>query len=236
MMTIKQFRYNSDNFGYIVCGHKEAVVIDGGAWREISLFLKTSNLRPVLITNTHRHHDHISGNDHLLEIFSSRYLNPSEAEDHATLTIEAETIRVYKTPGHTDDSICFHAGDILVTGDTLFNGTVGNCFSGNLKNFYHSIKRILSLPDETKIYAGHDYVLNSLAFAQYLEPNNPDLETYRDAYHERVKRTLFSTLAEEKKINPYLRFNQEAIIKILKERNLPHDTEWQRWESLMSID
>lgn len=236
MMTIEQFRYGSDNFGYLLYRSNEAVVIDGGAWKEISLFLKTYNLRLALITNTHRHPDHMSGNDHLLKIFSSRYLNPSEVEDQATLTIEEETIRVYKTPGHTDDSICFHAGDILVTGDTLFNGTVGNCFSGNLKNFYYSIKRIMALPDETRIYSGHDYVLNSLAFARHLEPNNKDLETFRDVYRDRAKKKLFSTLAEEKKINPYLRFNDEAIIKILKERNLPCDSEWQRWESLMSID
>ena len=236
MISIKQFRYNSDNFGYVLHGPHEAAVIDGGDWKDISVFLKTNNIRLALLTNTHRHSDHTCGNAPLQKIFSSGYLDPSKVEDGSFFTIDGEAIHIYKTPGHTDDSVCFHAGDFLITGDTLFNGTVGNCFSGDLKSFYTSIKRILSLPSQTKIYAGHDYVLNSLAFARHLEPNNKDLEIFRKDYDDRLKDEVFSTLDEEKKINPYLRFNHEAIISVLKDRNLPCDTEWQRWESLMSID
>ena len=150
------------------------------------------------------------------------------------MIIDGETVLVYRTPGHTDDSVCFHTGNILITGDTLFNGTIGNCFSGNQKNFYLSIKRLMALPDETIIYAGHDYIRDSLAFARHLEPDNKDIEVFRNAHNSDI--IIYSTLAEERKINPYLRFNEEAIINILKKNHLPYATEWERWESLMSIE
>jgi hydroxyacylglutathione hydrolase len=121
----------------------------------------------------------------------------------------------------------------LVTGDTLFNATIGNCFSGNQKNFYLSIKRLMALPDETKIYAGHDYLHDSLACARRLEPDNKDIDQFWNSYdHDRV----YSTMADERQINPYLRFNEETIVNLLKKNNLPCATEWERWESLMSIE
>jgi len=92
----------------------------------------------------------------------------------------------------------------------------------------------MTLPDETRIYAGHDYIMDSIAFARHLEPQNDYIEIFQKSHNSDIM--VFSTLAEEKQINPYLRFNHEAIINILKENNLPFDTEWQRWESLMSIE
>jgi len=74
------------------------------------------------------------------------------------------------------------------------------------------------LPPETLIYAGHDYVRDSLAFAEYLEPGNEDIKRFRAAYDPR---DVYSTLAEELKINPYLRFNEEPIVALLKEKDLP---------------
>jgi hydroxyacylglutathione hydrolase len=43
-------------------------------------------------------------------------------------------------------------------------------------------------------------------------------------------------MADERRINPYLRFNEEPIVKLLKKKNLPYATEWERWKSLMSIE
>jgi hydroxyacylglutathione hydrolase len=149
------------------------------------------------------------------------------------LILEGVTILIYPTPGHTRDAVCFHTGHILISGDTLFNGTVGNCFTGNLRDFYHSIKKLMTLPDETVIYAGHDYVRDSVAFTKRLEPGNRDLDIFLSSYDPGY---VYSTLAEERKVNPYLRFNDERIIAILKKRGLPVGTEYERWESLMRID
>jgi hydroxyacylglutathione hydrolase len=232
MLNIEQFRYG-DNLAYLIYGNKEAMAIDGGAWQEILAFLETNNLTLKFVTNTHQHYDHTPGNEYLLRKTKAHFLNPSTLADNQEIIIEGEAVIVYRTPGHTSDSICFHTGNILVTGDTLFNGTVGNCFSGDQKGFYQSIKRLMALPDETKVYAGHNYIRDSLAFARHLEPTNNNIDSFWNSYDPDH---VYSTLAEERKINPYLRFNEEPIINLLKANNLPHATEWERWESLMSID
>jgi hydroxyacylglutathione hydrolase len=233
MLNIEQLRYGSDNFAYIIHGKIKAVAIDGGAWKKILSFLKNNNLLLEFVTNTHSHYDHTSGNDQLLKVTHANFLNSATLPDNHKIMIDGETILVYRTPGHTDDSVCFHTGYSLITGDTLFNGTVGNCFSGNQKNFYLSIKRLMALPDETIIYAGHDYIRDSLAFARHLEPGNKYIDRFLNSYdHDHV----YSTMADERQINPYLRFNEETIVNLLKENNLPCATEWERWESLMSIE
>jgi len=233
MLNIEQFRYGSDNFAYLIHGNKQAMAIDGGAWKEILSFLKDNNLSLEWITNTHSHYDHTPGNDHLLKATRAKFLNSAALPDNYKITIDGETVLTYRTPGHTNDSVCFHTGNNLITGDTLFNATVGNCFSGDQKGFYQSIKRLMALPDDTKIYAGHDYVRDSIAFARHLEPGNRDIDRFWNSY---VRDPVYSTLLDERRINPYLRFNEESIINILKKNNLPLATEEERWESLMRIE
>jgi hydroxyacylglutathione hydrolase len=232
MLHIEQFRYG-DNLAYLVYGKTEAMAIDGGAWQEILAFLESNNLTLIFITNTHQHYDHTPGNEHLLRKTKAKFLNSSNLADNEEIFIDGEAVIVYRTPGHTNDSICFYTGKSLITGDTLFNGTVGNCFSGDQKSFYSSIKRLMTLPNDTKIYAGHDYIRDSLAFAKHLEPNNKDIERFWNSYDPD---NVYSTLADERKINPYLRFNEEPIINLLKANKLRHTTGWERWESLMSIE
>lgn len=234
MFNVQQFRYGADNFAYLIYGSRQAVAIDGGAWQEILSFLKVNRLSLEWVTNTHSHYDHTAGNDHLLKAAGAKFHKPSDFADNQEIVIDGKTIRIYRTPGHTNDSICFHAGNFLISGDTLFNATIGNCFSGNLRNFYFSIKRLMTLPDETIIYAGHDYIRDSLAFARHLEPDNESIRSLSTAYSSRA--TLYTTLSEERKVNPYLRFNEEPIIRLLRENNLPYATEEERWNSLMSIE
>jgi len=233
MLNIEQFRYGTDNFAYIIHGKTQAMAIDGGAWEKILSFLKTNKLSLEFVTNTHSHYDHTPGNEQLLRKTKAKFLNSSSLADKEEILIDGEAVIVYQTPGHTTDSICFSAGRSLITGDTLFNATVGNCFSGDQKSFYQSIKRLMALPDDTKIYAGHDYIRDSLAFARHLEPGNKYIDRFLNSYdHDHV----YSTMADERRINPYLRFNEDTIVNIIKENNLPCATEWERWESLMSIE
>ena len=232
MLNIEQFRYG-DNLAYLVYGPKEAMAIDGGAWQEILSFLKQQKLTLTYVTNTHRHYDHTPGDDHLLKKTNAKFLDCTTLADNEEILVDGEKVIVYRTPGHSLDSICFYTGNNLITGDTLFNATIGNCFTGDLKGFYDSIKRLMALPDDTRVFAGHDYVRDSLAFAKHLEPDNPDIERFRQSYDPDF---LYSTLAEERKINPYLRFNEAPIIDLIKQHKLPHASEWERWQSLMAIE
>lgn len=232
MLNIEQFRFG-DNLAYLLYGSKEAMAIDGGAWQEILAFLEQHRLTLKYVTNTHLHYDHTPGNDHLLKKTKAEFLNCTTLADNENILIDGEPVVVYRTPGHSRDSICFHSGNHLITGDTLFNGTIGNCFSGDLRGFFESIKRLMALPADTHIFAGHDYVLDSLAFAHHLEPQNQDIERYRQSYDPNF---LYSTMAEERKINPYLRFNEPPLLKLIQDNGLPQATDWERWQSLMSME
>ena len=232
MLHMEQFRFG-DNLGYLIYGKTEAMAVDGGAWQEILAFLDENKLKLKFVTNTHRHYDHTPGDDHLIKKTKAVFLDCTAFADGEQIRIDNEPIVVYRTPGHSADSVCFHAGNNLITGDTLFNGTIGNCFSGNLKGFFESIRRLMTLPDNTRVFAGHDYVSDSLAYARHLEPQNHDIELFRQAYDPDL---VYSTLADERKINPYLRFNEATILKLIKDRGLPHATEWERFNSLMSIE
>ena len=233
MLNVKQFRYGVDNLGYLIYGRKDAMVIDGGAGKAMLDFVKFRKLKLLYVTNTHNHYDHAGGNVKFLDDPNVRLLGYDDLIHQRDMDLEGQTVRIYDTPGHTKDSVCFHAGNFLISGDTLFNGTIGNCFTGDLKGFYQTIRTLMTLPAETVIYAGHDYVTDAMAFAKQLEPGNGDLDAYWERYDPDH---VFSILHDEFLVNPYLRFNDERMIAILKEKGLPVNGEWQRWQSIMAIE
>lgn len=231
MLRIHQFSYAADNLGYLIFGPRTAMAVDGGAVKELLYFVKQEQLTLTCITNTHCHGDHTSGNEALLQETGARYLSPEISVKTGYVSIDGAVVRVHATPGHTVNSVVFEVGGILLTGDTLFNGTIGNCFSGDLKAYFQTIKSLMAFPAATLIYAGHDYVKESMTVAKELEPGNTAIATYLKRY---TPSHVCSTLGEELKVNPYLRFNTPAIITFLKSRGLPAATEYERWESLMS--
>jgi hydroxyacylglutathione hydrolase len=232
-MKVKQFRYSTDNFTYLLYNKNSAAIIDGGAIENALLFLEGKRINLKYIVNTHGHADHTGGNRALVNRTKADLLDNRILRKNKSLQLGNQSIEVFHTPGHTQDSICFHVDNFLITGDTLFNGTVGNCFSGDLKRFYNSIKMLMAFPDETVIYAGHDYIKDSMVFAKALEPENPDIDTFIENYDPAH---VFSTLQEERKINPYLKFNDNKIIAFLEQKGLAVGTEYDRWVSLMGIE
>ena len=232
-MKIKQFRYASDNLGYLVYGKQSAIAIDGGNPDDMVAFAKQRGVGITLVTNTHTHPDHTLGNAVLLEKTGARFLDCTGFSHGQKIDIEpGGSLEVLMTPGHTRDSVCFRGDGFLVTGDTLFNATVGNCFSGDLEAFYRSLKLLMSLPEETRVFAGHDYVAESLAAAWSIDKENADISAYEKKYTPDL---VVSTLSDELKVNPYLRFNAPAILRKIEERNMPSSTEEERFASLMEI-
>ncbi len=233
MLNVKQFRYGSDNLGYLVYGRKDSMVIDGGAYKEISGFIQQNKLNLRFMANTHSHYDHTSGDIHFSGHFDTQILKYRDLVKSKEIELEGHKIILYNTPGHTHDSVCFHVGNILITGDTIFNGTIGNCFTGDMKGFYQSVRKIMTLAEETIVYAGHDYVKDAMLFARYLEPDNANIDLFLNKYNSDH---VLSTLKDEFLVNPYMRFNDDMIVAILDKRGLPRETEWERWQSLMSIE
>jgi len=76
--------------------------------------------------------------------------------------IGALEARVIHTPGHTPACVTYVIGDAAFVGDTLFMPDYGSARcdfpGGDARTLYQSIQRILSLPDSTRVFVGHDYL------------------------------------------------------------------------------
>ncbi len=231
-MEVQQFGYSSDNLGYLVYGTDHAVAIDPGAPDEMAAFADARGVTIEVVTNTHSHYDHVLGNRKMLERTGAKFLDCRALKERKFIEIDKERLLVFHTPGHMDDCLSFKADHRLITGDTLFNGTVGNCFSGDMEGFFRSIKLLTSFSGESLIYAGHDYVRQSMAFARTIEPDNPHLNDFLDKYDPGH---VVSTLADEFKVNPYVRFNHPTLVAAMAKHGLPVATEYERWCSVMEL-
>lgn len=231
-MELKQFRYSKDNLGYLLFTRGSAMAVDGGAPQVMLDFLSSRGLELRFVTNTHSHGDHTCGNHILRENTDAAFIGLDELGDMNSIDLGDEKIRVIHTPGHTADSVCFLAGSILLSGDTLFNGKVGRCFTGDAEGFFRSVSRLSGLPGDTLVYAGHDYVQEYLAWVRDLTPDNPFIDDYLDRYDPGM---VVYCLEDERRVDPFLRLDSPEVAAILDARGLPHDTEIQRWKSLLTL-
>jgi len=185
-----------------------------------------------LVTNIHGHDDHTSGNKQLLKETNADFIPASDLNEKSEISVADEVISVLTTPGHTMDSIVFSTDNILITGDTLFNGTVGNCYSKQYEIYFQSLKKLTDLPGACIIYAGHDLVTYSTGVINKIEPENRYLEDYKNRYNQEH---VFSTLADELEVNPFIRFNDPGLDSYRESLKLPLGTEYERWRALMSV-
>lgn len=86
-------------------------------------------------------------------------------EDGDEIPFGSTSIKVMHTPGHTPACVTFIIGDAAFVGDTLFMPDYGTARAdfpgGDARTLYQSIQKILSLPPETRILVGHDYLPES---------------------------------------------------------------------------
>ena len=231
-MNIEQFRYGDSNFGYLIYTKNEAAAVDGGAPEEILKFVRDRGLTLKYVTNTHDHWDHVPGNQTLLDKSGAEYISPVGLVDQKILQLGDEKVLITHTPGHTEDSLVMGSGGWLITGDTLFNCTVGNCYTRDYETYFSSLEKVLSFPPETKIYAGHDLFAYGVGVAKGIDPDNPFMTEYRKA---RKREPLYTTLEEELKVNPFIRFNDKSLDEYRKGLDMPLDTPYQRWRAMMTI-
>lgn len=82
-------------------------------------------------------------------------------EDGAELPLGDLTMKVLHSPGHTPACVCYQVGDAVFTGDTVFMPDFGTARcdfpGGDARTLFRSIRRILALPPETRVFVGHDY-------------------------------------------------------------------------------
>lgn len=130
-----------------------------------------NNLSVIIITHTHGDHiaylhEYITNNPNTTIVCHPDSLpkikggNGFAIDHRAHLTVGQLDLHFLHTPGHFPDSICIQLDHNLFTGDTLFVGRTGRAVNpeSNIRELYNSVyHKILTLPDETVIYPGHDY-------------------------------------------------------------------------------
>jgi hydroxyacylglutathione hydrolase len=124
--------------------------------------------------------------------------------------------RVLETPGHTLDHISyvFDGEKALFAADTLFSIGCGRVFEGDYPMMWDSLLKLRDLPDDFKLYCGHEYTAANVKFALTVEPDNATLQA-RAAEVARLraegKPTIPTLLGEEKKANVFLRADEPSV-------------------------
>jgi hydroxyacylglutathione hydrolase len=228
---IHVFRCLDDNIGALVHDPNTGAcaAIDAPEEGPILAALAETGWTLTDILVTHRHNDHIAAVEPLKRRTGCRVIAPAKARaavpDADAYVQEGDTVlvgdlqaEVWDTPGHCADHISywFEADRALFAGDTIFTLGCGRVLEGSYADLWHSLERIAALPDETRVYSGHDYVLSNARFALAVDPDNETLKE-RAAEAERAKaegRFLVpSTLAAEKAANPFLRAGEPPLAK-----------------------
>lgn len=214
------------NISYILEFEGNAIIIDPYNIKKIINILETKKLKPMAIINTHEHYDHIEGNNKLKEltkcqIWTTQTVKIENAdtilEENRKINFSGDSaIELISTPGHTMRHICiklYHCNKLfgIITGDTIFNAGVGNCYSGDPEILYETIKTyFINLENHINIYPGHDYLINNCKFALSIEENNEEILKIMNEYYKMYEmgNILITDIEIEKKINPFFRLNE----------------------------
>lgn len=219
-----------DNYAYLIQGENVCAVVDPSEAEPVQAALAARQWQLTHILNTHHHLDHTGGNLALKERFGAQVVGPGKdaaripgidigVEERTGWHFAGRAVQVLEVPGHTRGAITFVIGGNAFTGDTLFAMGCGRLFEGDPPTMWTSLSKLMALPDDTRIYCGHEYTQNNGRFALTLEPNNSALQDRMgavDVARSQNKPTVPSTLAMEKQTNPFLRPDSAAIRKTLQ--------------------
>ncbi len=238
MLTERIWSGNSwRNFHYLIaCPESgEALAVDPLEWQLCLAAARERGWQITQILNTHEHPDHTGGNAGLKAATHAPVLAHAAAAARiggvdrglakgdiikVGRTVELECL---DTPGHTLAHVCLLArGEepALFCGDTLFNAGAGNCHNGgNPERLYETfVTQLARLPDETRVFPGHEYLVRNLEFTLDREPGNRDAaRLLGQARGHNPAAAAITTLGEEKRINTFFRLQNPAVIARLRE-------------------
>ena len=157
MISVQQLAVGGfdHNFSYLISSGGEAALVDPTGSLEVlrSALHVGLTLRYILLT--HHHRDHCGAVSAIFSDTPVPVLGHKDFADRERIALGDDFIEVIFTPGHTTDSVCYRAGDALLTGDTLFVDYIG---FGRPRRLFETLRQVIyPLPDELIVYSGHDY-------------------------------------------------------------------------------
>jgi hydroxyacylglutathione hydrolase len=222
-----------DNYAYLVFDRAEGVcgVVDASESEPVKRALEAKGLKLTHILSTHHHPDHVGGNLALKQAFGVKVVGA--AKDSARIPgidvgvnegdvfrLGSHAARVLEIPAHTSQHIAFwfEADKAVFTGDTLFAMGCGRLFEGTPDMMWSALSKLMRLPDDTRVYCGHEYTEANGRFALTVEPDNAQLQARMDDVRQaRAKGlpTIPSNIGLEKKTNPFMRAESREIRRTL---------------------
>ncbi|MCZ2204898.1 hydroxyacylglutathione hydrolase [Cylindrospermopsis raciborskii] len=234
-MQIIQLSALSDNYIFLLYDsyHNIAAVVDPAQPEPVIEKLTELQCNLVAIFNTHHHHDHVGGNQKLIEKFPQVTIYGG-IQDRGRIPgqqvfLQANDIVkfgdrqaiVLFIPGHTRAHIAYYFPPVtpgetgeLFCGDTLFAGGCGRLFEGTPAQMVGSLTQLRALPDNTRVWCAHEYTWNNLRFALTVDSENQELQkrfTEVTALRQLQQPTVPSILGIEKQTNPFLRWDQPSL-------------------------
>ena len=225
------------NFNYLIACPQtgEALAIDPLDHGKTLATAKAKGWQITQILNTHEHHDHTGGNAAVVAATGAKVIAHHKAGGKIQgmdrgvkagdvikvgKTVELECL---DTPGHTMCHICLlsHTEQpALFSGDTLFNAGAGNVHNGgDVHAMYATFAgQLAKLPDNTRVYPGHDYIETNLKFTLAREPDNAAAMALlsKVADHDPAQ-SVVTTLGQEKQHNTFFRLDNARVIAQLRE-------------------
>ena len=212
----------NDNYVWLITDPEtgETAAVDPSVTEPVLEAVAAKGLNLTQVLNTHWHPDHTGGNQGIKAATGCTITAPDEArkvsaidravsEGDRVMVAEAEAI-VWDIPAHTAGHIAyyFEGEGMIFVGDTMFAMGCGRLFEGTAEQMYANMQQIAALPEDVRIYCGHEYTLSNARFAQHEEPGNQNVTDRLDkvaAMRERGEITLPTTVAEERATNPFVR-------------------------------
>ena len=211
----------NDNYLWLI--HDEAsgetAVVDPGDPAPILAELDRRGWALTQVWNTHWHPDHTGGNQAIKDATGASISGPAGEKipgrdialnEGDAVRLGSHVGRVIDVPGHTLGHIAllFNEDRVAFVGDTLFAMGCGRLFEGTPQQMYSSLRRLMELPDDTRLYCAHEYTLSNARYAAVAEPDNTEIAarlskvaSMRDA----GQATVPTTVAEERATNPFVR-------------------------------
>jgi hydroxyacylglutathione hydrolase len=224
----------SDNYSWLVhdAASGATMVIDPGEAAPVLAAAEARGWEIDAVWITHWHPDHTGGIAGVKAATAAHVTGPEAERDKFegldTGVGEGESVRlgehvarVMTTPGHTAGHVVFHFADdaAIFTGDTLFAMGCGRLFEGDAAQMHGNMVRFAELPDDTRVYCGHEYTQSNGRFALSVDGDNQAL-VKRMAVVDRLRAegqpTVPTTIGEERATNPFLRAPDAAALATLR--------------------